>query len=190
MKILVLDNYDSFTYNLVYILRQNNVTFEVFRNDKITSSEAMKYDGILLSPGPGIPKEAGNMPEIIKNCAGNMPILGICLGHQAIAEYLGAKLQNNKKVLHGIKTPICILDDKSPLFKGIPIDILAGRYHSWEVSRKKLTRKIEVTAIDVDGRIMALQNRELKLFGVQFHPESIMTPQGPAIIQNFINICK
>jgi anthranilate synthase component 2 len=190
MKLLVIDNYDSFTYNLVYILRQNEVDFEVFRNDKISAEQASGYDGILLSPGPGIPEEAGNMPDIIKLCAGKMPVLGICLGHQAIAEYLGAALLNNARVFHGIQTPVKLLNTGSALFHNISSEILAGRYHSWEVSKKNLPDQIEVTAQDELGSIMALQHNQQQLFGLQFHPESIMTPEGPAIIQNFINICK
>lgn len=190
MKLLVLDNYDSFTYNLVYILRKNAVDFDVHRNDKISPELALKYDGILLSPGPGIPDEAGNMPAIIKQCAGKMPILGICLGHQAIAEYLGGNLLNNSRVFHGIQTPIKLLNSESPLFRNVPPEILAGRYHSWEVSKTNLPDEIEVTALDELGSIMALEQSQKLLYGLQFHPESIMTPEGPTIIQNFITICK
>jgi anthranilate synthase component 2 len=189
MKLLVIDNYDSFTYNLVYILRQNKVGFEVYRNDKISPDLASKYDGILLSPGPGIPNEAGNMPAIINQCAGKIPILGICLGHQALAEYLGGELLNNPRVFHGVQTPIRLLKKESPLFNNISQEILAGRYHSWEVSKKNLPDEIEITALDEHGSIMALEYSPKQLFGLQFHPESIMTPEGPSIIQNFINIC-
>jgi anthranilate synthase component 2 len=189
MKLLVLDNYDSFTYNLVYILRRNAVNFEVYRNDKISPEQASSYDGILLSPGPGIPNEAGSMPGIIEYCAGKIPILGICLGHQALAEYMGGELLNNPRVFHGVQTPIRLLSKDSSLFHNIPREILAGRYHSWEVSKTNLPADIEITAVDEQGSIMALQQRQKNLFGLQFHPESIMTPEGPTIIQNFINIC-
>lgn len=190
MRILVVDNYDSFTYNLVYVLRQLNIDIEVHRNDKITPEQAQKFDGIVLSPGPGIPEESGSMPAIIEQCAGQIPILGICLGHQAIAQYLGAELFNNPKVYHGVKTPITILNDGSALFNDIPELFDAGRYHSWEVKSNNLPDSLEVTAVAEKGSIMALQNREKQLYGLQFHPESIMTPEGPVLIQNFINICK
>ena len=190
MKILVVDNYDSFTYNLVYVLRQLDISIEVHRNDKITPEQAQKFDGIVLSPGPGIPEEAGAMPAIIEQCAGRIPILGICLGHQAIAQYLGAGLINNPKVYHGVKTPITILNGKNALFINISEKFDAGRYHSWEVNRKNLPASIEVTAVAEKDSIMALQNKEKQLYGLQFHPESIMTPEGPVLIKNFIDICK
>ncbi len=190
MKILVLDNYDSFTYNLVYILRQEAIEVDVIRNDKITAGEAQKYDGILLSPGPGIPKEAGNMPQIIKECSGKTPILGICLGHQAIAEYLGAELINRDEVLHGMQTPILKTPQQSAILEGIEDTFLAGRYHSWEVGMKKLPEEIKVTAIDEEGSIMALEHEEKSLYGLQFHPESVMTLTGRKMIKNFIQICK
>ena len=190
MRILVLDNYDSFTYNLVYVLRQEAIDVDVYRNDKITAKEALKYDGILLSPGPGIPEEAGNMPEIIEKCAGKIPILGICLGHQAIAEFLGGKLINRKDVLHGMQTNIVKTQQKSMILEGIEESFLAGRYHSWEVSPCELPKEIYVTAEDEDGSIMALESANKLLFGLQFHPESVMTPDGIKMIQNFIEICK
>lgn len=190
MKILVLDNYDSFTYNLVYILKQNNIDFDVIRNDKISKEEALNYDGILLSPGPGIPEEAGNMPSIIKNCAGQMPILGICLGHQAIAQFLGGEIINRNDVLHGMQTPILLTQKSSPIFENVPETFEAGRYHSWELNKEDIPEKIECTALDEQGSIMALQNLDLNLYGLQFHPESIMTTEGEKMVQNFIGICK
>lgn len=190
MSILVIDNYDSFTYNLVYILKQINIDYEVYRNDKISPEEALNYEGILISPGPGIPEEAGNMPAIIEHCAGKIPILGICLGHQAIAQHLGGQLINQSKVFHGIQTNIKLSQKSSAIFNGIPRNFKAGRYHSWEVSKVNLPDEIEITAYDDQLRIMAIQHTELNLFGVQFHPESIMSPEGPIIIKNFINICK
>ncbi len=190
MRLLVIDNYDSFTYNLVYILRQNEIDFKVYRNDKVTSEQAEKFDGILLSPGPGIPEEAGNMPAIIDRCSGKIPILGICLGHQAIAQHLGGKLINKSRVYHGLQTPIRLLKNEYLLFKNIPKKFLAGRYHSWEVRREDLPGTIEITAVDDQNSIMAIQHQHLQLFGLQFHPESIMTPEGAVMIKNFIQICK
>lgn len=190
MKILVLDNYDSFTYNLVYILKQHNIDFDVIRNDKISKEDALNYDGILLSPGPGIPEEAGNMPNIIETCAGQVPILGICLGHQAIAQYLGGEIINRNDVLHGMQTPILVTQKASPIFENVSETFQAGRYHSWELNKEDIPKKIESTAVDEQGSIMALQNLDLNLFGLQFHPESIMTPEGEKMVENFIRICK
>lgn len=190
MKLLVIDNYDSFTYNLVYILKQNKLDFDVFRNDKISAHDAQKYDGILLSPGPGIPEEAGHMPEIIAACAGKIPILGICLGHQAIAQYLGGEIIQRTEVLHGMQTPILLTENQSVLFKDIPMHFKAGRYHSWELSKEDIPAEIEVTAVDEDGSVMALQNEDKNLYGLQFHPESIMTPEGDKMVNNFIETCK
>ena len=187
MKVLVLDNYDSFTYNLVHLLRGLNVKHEVHRNDKINAEEAGTFDSIILSPGPGIPSEAGNMPEIISACAGKKPMLGICLGHQAIAEFLGAKLLNMDKVFHGVKTMIIVKDD-SDIFDGIPTEFEAGRYHSWTVSKNELPSGIHITAEDESGDIMAFSNESKKMYGVQFHPESIMTEFGATMIENFVNI--
>jgi len=190
MKLLVIDNYDSFTYNLVYILKQKKLDFDVFRNDKISPLEAQEYDGILLSPGPGIPEEAGHMPEIIKACAGKVPMLGICLGHQALAQFLGGEIIIRKEVLHGIQTPILLTANSSEIFKEIPLHFQAGRYHSWELSKEDIPANIEVTAVDEEGSVMALQNKEQNLYGLQFHPESIMTPEGDKMVSNFIEICK
>lgn len=148
MKILVIDNYDSFTYNLVYILKQSHIDYQVIRNDKISPEKALNYNGILISPGPGIPKEAGNMPAIIDYCAGKIPILGICLGHQAIAQHLGAQLINQSKVFHGIQTNIKLSQRSSAIFHGIPREFKAGRYHSWEVNSENLPNSIEITWID------------------------------------------
>ena len=190
MKILVIDNYDSFTYNLVYILKQKNLDFDVFRNDKISPQEAQNYDGILLSPGPGVPEEAGHMLAIIKTCAGKIPMLGICLGHQAIAQFLGGEIVQRKEVLHGIQTPILLTENSSCIFNDLPLYFKAGRYHSWELSKENIPESIQVTAVDEEGSVMALQNKEKKLYGLQFHPESIMTPDGEKMVSNFIEICK
>ena len=187
MKLLVLDNYDSFTYNLVHIFSSMNIDYEVHRNDKICPEEALSFDIIILSPGPGIPSEAGNMAGIIAACAGKKPILGICLGHQAIAEYLGAKLNNMPIVYHGVKTKI-IIKSNEVIFEGIPRKIDVGRYHSWEVVRESLPENISIIAEDENGTIMALSDSTKKIYGIQFHPESIMTEYGQEIIKNFLKI--
>jgi len=187
MSTLVLDNYDSFTYNLVHILRQLGAQHEVHRNDKITVDEAAKFDRILFSPGPGIPEEAGNMPAIIAAHIGTIPMLGICLGHQAIAEHLGARLENMTTVFHGVNTPIVQKTD-SPIFKDVPTTFDAGRYHSWKVSKEGLPETITVSAEDETGDVMAFDVSDLKAFGIQFHPESVMTPDGKRMIENFMKI--
>lgn len=187
MKILVVDNYDSFTYNLVQYIK--NVTGElpdVFRNDKITGTEAMKYDKILLSPGPGIPDEAGNLKEIIKTCGSTKSILGVCLGVQAIAEVYGGSLYNMNKVYHGVSSPIIKTKEVEPLFNGMPKVFEGARYHSWIVNREGLPQHLKVTAIDEEAQIMALRHNEYDVKGVQFHPESILTEHGDIIIRNWI----
>ena len=186
IKILLFDNYDSFTYNLVHAIKSlgyENV--DVYRNDKIELSQIDLYDKIILSPGPGLPSEAGIMMEVIKRYAGKKSILGVCLGHQAIAEVFGAKLENIPTVFHGIQTAIKIMKEDY-LFAGLPNEILAGRYHSWIVSKSDFPNELEVTAVDKAGDIMALKHKTLDLHGVQFHPESMLTPDGVQIIQNFL----
>lgn len=186
IKILLFDNYDSFTYNLVHAIKSlgyENV--DVYRNDKIELSQIDLYDKIILSPGPGRPSEAGIMMEVIKKYAGKKSILGVCLGHQAIAEVFGAKLENIPTVFHGVQTAIKIMKEDY-LFAGLPNEILAGRYHSWIVSKSDFPDKLEVTAVDKAGDIMALKHKTLDLHGVQFHPESMLTPDGVQIIQNFL----
>ena len=190
IKILLFDNYDSFTYNLVHAIKSlgyENV--DVYRNDKIELSQIDQYDKIILSPGPGLPSEAGIMMEVIKEYASKKSILGVCLGHQAIAETFGAKLENIPTVFHGVQTSIKIVQEDY-LFLGLPKEILAGRYHSWIVSKSDFPDKLEVTAVDKAGDIMALKHKTLDLHGVQFHPESILTPDGVQIIQNFLQTKK
>ena len=190
IKILLFDNYDSFTYNLVHAIKSlgyENV--DVYRNDKIELSQIDLYDKIILSPGPGLPSEAGIMMEVIKKYAGKKSILGVCLGHQAIAETFGAKLENIPTVFHGVQTSIKIVQEDY-LFLGLPKEILAGRYHSWIVSNNDFPSELEVTAVDEAGEIMALKHKTLDLHGVQFHPESILTPDGVQIIQNFLQTKK
>ena len=187
MKILVLDNYDSFTYNLVHALKKfEGVKVTVIRNDEVMDDEPGLFDKIVFSPGPGIPEEAGKMLAVIRNYAGKRPMLGVCLGHQAIGEAFGGKLQNMNKVLHGIATPIHVTAT-SYLFKDMPETFEAGRYHSWIVEKEALPSVLEVTALDAEGRIMSMQHRKFDIQGVQFHPESILTPMGEKILENWIN---
>ncbi|MCE3280552.1 MAG: anthranilate synthase subunit [Bacteroidetes bacterium] len=187
MKILVLDNYDSFTYNLVhYLEKECDAEIEIHRNDKISLSEINCFDKILLSPGPGIPSEAGILLDVIKTYADSKDILGVCLGQQAIAEAFGGSLINLQTVFHGISTPIEIIGDDI-LFLGLPKKFNVGRYHSWVVNKDDLPDELEVTAIDENGRIMALKHKKLKVYAVQFHPESVLTEHGSAIIKNWVN---
>ncbi len=186
MKILVLDNYDSFTYNLVHYLEKvSDAQIEVHRNDKITLEEIERFDKILLSPGPGIPSEAGILLDVIKTYAGTKSILGVCLGQQAIAEAFGGSLSNLSNVFHGVATPIEIVGEDS-LFKNIPKKLNVGRYHSWAVNRDDFPKDLEITAVDEQGSIMALKHKTFDVKGVQFHPESILTEHGLQMIENWI----
>jgi anthranilate synthase component 2 len=187
MKILVFDNYDSFTYNLVHLVQKIvNDTVEVFRNDQIPMERIKEYDKIILSPGPGIPKEAGLLLPLIKEYASTKSILGVCLGHQAIGEAFGGNLVNLSTVYHGVATS-CELDTvNAPLFRNLPAQIAVGRYHSWIVSDKGFPEELEITARDENGYIMALQHKNLDVQGVQFHPESVLTPDGEMILRNWL----
>ncbi|NQY12067.1 MAG: aminodeoxychorismate/anthranilate synthase component II [Flavobacteriales bacterium] len=188
MKVLILDNYDSFTYNLVhYIDNVGKCDYDVIRNDKIELSEIKKYDKILLSPGPGIPVEAGILLDLIKEYASTKSILGVCLGHQAISEAFGGKLINMSTVYHGVATLMEIVDENDYLFKGLPYSFRAGRYHSWKVDKKSLPSDFEITVRDERDDIMAISHKKYDLKGVQFHPESILTERGQEIINNWIN---
>lgn len=188
MKILVLDNYDSFTYNLVYILRElNNNQVDVFRNDKIALDDVNQYDKILLSPGPGIPSEAGIMLDVVKRYAPTKSILGVCLGHQGIGEVFGASLENMSDVLHGISDTATITDASEPLFRGLPPQIKVGRYHSWTVVPETIPDTVRVTAVDEHGRVMALAHKTYDVRGVQFHPESVLTEYGKEMLQNWLS---
>ncbi len=190
MKLLVLDNYDSFTYNLVqYIQELLDAKVEVVRNDAIELSAVAEYDVVVLSPGPGLPSQAGIMPELIKKYASEKFILGVCLGHQAIGEAFGAGLENLSQVYHGVSTPIQIIDPEDILFADIPRQIEVGRYHSWVVNKNSLPETLKVTAMDSQGEIMALRHRMYEVYGVQFHPESIMTTKGMQILENFLAHC-
>ena len=187
MKILIFDNYDSFTYNLVHLVKELGFTdVDVHRNDKIALEDIAKYDKIILSPGPGIPSEAGLLLPLIKEYAGKKPILGVCLGHQAIGEAFGAKLSNLEDVYHGVATKIEVIKPDY-LFEGLDRELEVGRYHSWIVDKEGLPGCIEVTAVDNNGQIMALRHKEYDIHGVQFHPESVLTPAGEIIVKNFLN---
>ncbi|MBN2520831.1 MAG: aminodeoxychorismate/anthranilate synthase component II [Bacteroidales bacterium] len=189
MKILVIDNYDSFTYNLVHYVEQlTSNQVDVFRNDQITVEEAAKYDKIILSPGPGIPDEAGITKEVIKQLGPTKSILGVCLGHQAIAEVYGAKLYNMPKVYHGVASTVILTNKIDYIYKDIPKIFEAGRYHSWMVSRDGFPENdMFVTSIDENGEIMSISHRKYDVKGVQFHPESVLTEYGLKIIENWIN---
>ncbi|MFC5625878.1 anthranilate synthase component II [Algoriphagus winogradskyi] len=186
MKILVLDNYDSFTYNLVYIVRQlgYGADMDVFRNDKISLEDVSQYDKIILSPGPGVPEDAGIMPELLKKYASTKSILGVCLGHQAIGEAFGGDLINLSEVLHGVASIVKVEDDL--LFKGVPDTFSIGRYHSWVVNEITLSSDLEVIARTPDNQIMALRHKKYDVRGVQFHPESILTENGVQILKNWL----
>lgn len=188
MKILVLDNYDSFTYNLVHIIKELGYgeQMDVIRNDKITVEEVAKYDKILLSPGPGVPEEAGIMMDVIKKYAPEKSILGICLGHQGIAEAFGVKLYNMPLVLHGYADKVFIEDENEPVFAGLPKSFGVCRYHSWAVDANTLNDNILVTARDIRGEIMGLRHKEYDVRGLQFHPESILTEHGKEMIRQWI----
>lgn len=191
MNIVIIDNYDSFTYNLSHQLKALGAQVDVVRNDAFQMSRLEPYDKIVLSPGPGIPEEAGLLNDVIRRYAGRKPILGVCLGHQAIAEVFGGRLENLRTVYHGVQTPTHIINHDY-LFEHLPETFEAGRYHSWVVSRSGLPDSLEVTAISDDGHIMALRHRTYDVRGIQFHPESILTPEGARILQNWLNypICQ
>ena len=184
--LLVLDNYDSFTYNLVYLLEELGVALEVHRNDRISLPEVERFDRILLSPGPGLPSEAGIMPALIRQYAPTKSILGVCLGHQGIAEAFGGRLQNLGDVQHGVATPLCITQPGERLFRAVPDQPLVGRYHSWTVAPDDLPDDLRVTATDAQGRVMALAHRRYDVRGVQFHPESILTEHGKTMLANWL----
>ncbi len=190
MRVLVLDNYDSFTFNLVqYVQEILDQPVEVYRNDALTLEAVADYDAIILSPGPGLPADAGIMPALITRYAATKPILGVCLGHQAIGEAFGARLENLSQVFHGIDTPVRITDPEEPLFFGLDPVIMAGRYHSWAVTGEGLPGDLLVTAVDDTGAIMAMRHRHYNVRGVQFHPESILTPEGRRMLENFFTYC-
>lgn len=191
MNILVFDNYDSFTYNLVHLVEKiigGKVT--VVRNDEIRLEDVEPYDKIILSPGPGIPEEAGLLLPLIKKYAATKSIFGVCLGQQAIGEAFGASLTNLKDVYHGVATPVQIISRSGRLFNELPDELEVGRYHSWVVDEQTLPEELEITARDEHGYIMGLQHKKYDVSGVQFHPESVLTPQGEQILRNWLNLEK
>lgn len=187
MKIVIIDNYDSFTYNLSHLVKELGADVTVVRNDQFNMDDIAVYDKIIFSPGPGIPSEAGLLLDVIKTYAGKKSMLGVCLGHQAIGEVFGGKLENLSEVFHGVATP-CHITAKDSIFQGLPTCITIGRYHSWVVSRNGLPDCLEITAESEEGQIMALRHRQYDIHGIQFHPESVLTPEGKTIIKNFIDL--
>lgn len=189
MKILVFDNYDSFTYNLVHLVEKIiHGRVDVYRNDQLALEKVKEYDKIILSPGPGLPSEAGLLLPLIKEYASAKSILGVCLGHQAIGESFGGKLENLSQVYHGVATPVQLTAISTGLFEGMPRQFEVGRYHSWIVAEDGLPAELEITAKDENGFIMAMQHRQYDVKGVQFHPESVLTPGGERILRNWLKI--
>lgn len=186
MKITIIDNYDSFTYNLCQMIEEAGADVTVVRNDQFEMSQLADADKIVLSPGPGIPSEAGLLTEVIKTYADKKPILGVCLGHQAIGEVFGCQLRNLSNVFHGVQSPVDIVADDY-LFSGLPKQLIVGRYHSWVIDSEGFAPDLVITAKSKEGNIMAVRHKEFDVHGIQFHPESVLTPGGRRIIENFIN---
>ncbi len=191
MKILIIDNYDSFTYNLVHMVEKITGEFPaVYRNDEIELEEINDYDLIMLSPGPGIPEEAGILKDVIKMYAGKKPIFGVCLGLQAITEVFGGKIINMEEVFHGVATEMKVTNANATIYKNVPNQFPAARYHSWIASQEDFPEELEITSIDEEGKIMSLRHKEYAISAVQFHPESILTEVGEQIVSNFIEAYK
>lgn len=186
MKITIIDNYDSFTYNLSLMIEEAGAEVTVVRNDQFEMSQLADADKIVLSPGPGIPSEAGLLTEVIKTYAASKPILGVCLGHQAIGEVFGSQLLNLSSVFHGVQTPVDIVADDY-IFNGLPKQLTVGRYHSWVIDNEHFSPDLVITAKSKEGHIMAVRHKEFDVHGIQFHPESVLTPGGRRIIENFVN---
>ncbi len=184
-KIVIIDNYDSFTYNLSHLLKELGADVTVFRNDQFQLPQLESFDKIVLSPGPGIPSEAGLLLDVIRTYAGKKPILGVCLGHQAIGEVFGGKLTNLSDVYHGVATEGTQLGNDI-IFQGLPQRITMGRYHSWVVSKEDFPACLEITAVSDEGQIMAMRHRDYDIHGIQFHPESVLTPDGRQMIANWL----
>jgi len=191
MKILILDNYDSFTYNLVHMVEEiTGETPDVFRNDEIPLELVGEYDIIMLSPGPGIPDEAGILKEVIAEYAGKKPIFGVCLGLQAITEVFGGEIINMDEVYHGVATEMKVVDEDAVIFKKLPQFFTAARYHSWIANADKIPKELKVTCVDEDGGVMAIEHEKFNISAVQFHPESILTPDGEIMVRAFIENVK
>ena len=185
MKLVIIDNYDSFTYNLSHLVKELGAEVTVLRNDQFKLEELETFDKIILSPGPGIPSEAGLLLDVIRTYAGRKPILGVCLGHQAIGEVFGGRLENLSEVFHGVATEGTQFHN-DPIFSGLPSRLTMGRYHSWVVSKEDFPDCLEITAESDEGQIMALRHKTFEIHGIQFHPESVLTPEGRIIIKNFL----
>ena len=185
MKIVIIDNYDSFTYNLSHLVKELGAEVTVYRNDLFELEDLEPFSKIILSPGPGIPSEAGLLLDVIRTYAGKKPILGVCLGHQAIGEAFGGRLENLSDVFHGVATP-CHIVNEDPIFSGISKDFTVGRYHSWVVSKDGFPECLEITAESDEGQIMALRHKTMNIRGIQFHPESVLTPDGKKMLQNWL----
>lgn len=186
MKITIIDNYDSFTYNLSHLVKALGAEVSVVRNDKFELADLQDADKLILSPGPGIPEEAGLLLDVIKEYAGKKPILGVCLGHQAIGQVFGGQLTNLSEVFHGVQTPVDV-NNQEVLFKSLPAEVQVGRYHSWVVDEKNFPNCLEITARSKEGQIMALRHKEFDVRGIQFHPESVLTPEGETMLSNWLN---
>lgn len=185
-KIVIIDNYDSFTYNLSHLVKELGAEVTVYRNDQFRMQQLQDFDKIILSPGPGIPCEAGLLLDVIRTYAGKKPILGVCLGHQAIGEVFGARLTNLSDVYHGVATPCHLTVDDDYIFRGLDRDFETGRYHSWVVDTSGFPQCLQVTSVSDEGYIMSLRHREYDIRGIQYHPESILTPAGKQIIDNWL----
>lgn len=186
MKIVMIDNYDSFTYNLVHLVKELGADITVYRNDQFALEQLNDFDKIMLSPGPGVPSEAGLLLDVIKQYAGKKPILGICLGEQAIGESFGGTLVNLSDVFHGVQTKVHLAGDVDYIFEGLENEFPVGRYHSWVVDAASLPECLEITCASEEGQIMALRHKEYDIRGIQFHPESVLTPDGKKMISNWL----
>jgi len=186
MKIVMIDNYDSFTYNLVHLVKALGADVTVYRNDQFELSDLEPFDKIMLSPGPGIPSEAGLLIDVIREYAGKKPIIGICLGEQAMGEFFGGTLVNLSEVFHGVQTPCHLVVEDDYIFEGLPKDLMVGRYHSWVVDAASMPDCLETTAVSDEGQVMALRHKTMDIRGIQFHPESVLTPEGGKMIGNWL----
>ena len=186
MKTAIIDNYDSFTYNLSHLVKALGAEVTVLRNDRFQLPDLAAYDKIILSPGPGIPEEAGLLLDVILTYATEKPLLGVCLGHQAIGQVFGGQLTNLSEVFHGVQTPVRLTDESDYLFEGLPPTLQVGRYHSWVVDTQQFPACLAITAVSEEGQVMALRHRTLDVHGIQFHPESVLTPEGERMLQNFL----